>query len=81
MDLFLEVSEIEKFIHKELDGYEELLVKLPKTKEEFNERFSLKNDEISIDEVNFEEVNLENYDNFRVRLPKTEKEFKERFGL
>ena len=79
--MFLDEEELEKAVLKELEEYKDWIVEIPKTQEGFNRRFSLKNDEISIDEVDFEDVNLEYCDNFRVELPKTQEEFKKRFHL
>ena len=79
--MFLDEEELEKAALKELEEYKDWIVEIPKTQEEFNRRFSLKNDEISIDEVDFEDVNLEDCDNFRVELPKTQEEFKKRFHI
>ena len=76
---FLDYEELEEEILKELEEYKDRIVELPKTQEELERRFSLKNDEVSIDEVEFGEINLDDISAFIVKLPKTQEEFNERF--
>ena len=75
---FLDYEELEKEGLKELEEYKDCIVELPRTKEEFEKRFSLKNDEISIDEVEFGEIDLDDISAFIVELPKTQEEFNRR---
>ena len=76
---FLDYEELEEEILKELEEYKDCIVELPKTQEELKRRFSLKNDEVSIDEVEFGEINLDDISAFMVKLPKTQEEFNKRF--
>ena len=76
---FLDYEKLEEEILKKLEEYRGCIVKLPKTQEELKRRFSLKNDEVSIDEVEFGEINLDDISAFIVKLPKTQEEFNERF--
>jgi len=78
---FLDYEELEKETLKELEEYKDWIVELPKTKEEFERRFNLKNDEVSIDEVEFGEIDLDDISGLMVELPKTQEEFNKRFCI
>ena len=77
--MFLDEEELEKAVLKELEEYKDWIVEIPKTQEEFNRRFSLKNNEISIDEVDFGKID-EDIFIFTVDTPKTKGELIQRFG-
>ena len=77
--MFFDEEKLEKAIKKELEEYKDWIVEIPTTQEEFKRRFSLKNDEISIDKVDFENVKFEDVSALIVELPKTQEEFDRRF--
>ena len=57
----------------------ELIIDIPKTQTEFNDRFSLLNSECSIDDVDF---SIPNDDlDILIPIPKTKKEFQDRFAI
>ena len=76
-----DAQKIEYTTLKGLEKYGSLMVKLPKSQKEFDERFSLKNDEISIDEVEFEDIDINNLSGLMVKLPRTQEEFDRRFRI
>jgi hypothetical protein len=57
----------------------ELIVDIPKTQAEFNDRFSLLNSKCSIDDVDFS-VSNDDLD-ILIPIPKTKKEFQDRFVI
>ena len=79
--MLIDSEELEKEVMKELDEYKDWIVDIPKTQKEFNERFSLKNDEINIDKIDFKEINLENISGLMVDMPVTQCEFNKRFNI
>jgi hypothetical protein len=77
----IDYLELEKMNLKELKEYSELIVEIPKTKEEFNKKFTLKNNEIDIEKIKFNDVNLEDISGIIVEIPKTKEEFNRRFSI
>lgn len=83
MTKLLEVDEVKKLetqIQKGLEEYTHLTVDIPDSKKEYKRRFNLINEEINIDEVEFDDF-TEDIFSLTVKIPDTKKEYSERFGI
>ena len=79
--MLIDIEELEKKTMQELEEYKDWIIEIPKTQEEFDRRFSLKNDEVNIDDVEFEDIELSELSGLIVEPPKTKEEFNRRFSL
>ncbi len=75
-------------ITEELESYSasllqvtDMTVELPTTQKEFEDRFSLTNDEICIDSVRFDEPDIADLLRNAITLPTTQKEYMARFVI
>jgi len=57
----------------------EFCLELPKTKSEMIDKFGFKNNELSIDDVRFDDIKIEKDKYTLISLPKNNKEFQNRF--
>jgi len=74
----IELNE-DQIIDNKLTSMKEWIVDIPKTQKELDSRFSLKNDEVHIDEVNFSDDYIEECDLFRVDIPTSQSDLKRFF--
>lgn len=75
----INLLEIEKESNRLLDDITNIRVELPVSVQEFESRFSLSNDEVNIDSVDFKEPDIEDLFSIRIELPVSMKEFQARF--
>ena len=66
-------------IKKKIEPFNDCIVPIPKTKEELDERFSLKNDDVVMDNIDFKSYNVSDFTNVIVPLPKNKEELNSRF--
>ena len=69
----------DQIIDNELTSMKDWIVDIPKTQKELDSRFSLKNDEVHIDEVDFSYDYVEECDLFRVEIPTSQNDLKRYF--
>jgi len=74
----IELNE-DHIIDNELTSMKDWIVDIPKTQKELDSRFSLKNDEVHIDEVDFSYDYVEECDLFRVEIPTSQNDLKRYF--
>jgi len=74
----IELNE-DQIIDNELTSMKDWIVGIPKTQKELDSRFSLKNDEVHIDEVDFSYDYVEECDLFRVEIPTSQNDLKRYF--
>lgn len=71
----IEINE-QKIIDEESMSMEDWIVDVPTTQKELNDRFNLKNDEISIDRINFSNIYIKECDLYRVDIPTSQDDLK-----
>jgi len=77
----LDIQQVEKKSLEEIQDFINWIVPLPKNKKELKQRFNLKNDEISIEKVDFKEVEINKIGKVLIKLPLQKKEFDLRFKI